>query len=283
MIDKNDRYIDYLRISVTQKCNLDCEYCHHEGELDSGNEVSTDDIKKFVETFASLGIRKVKITGGEPLIRKDILEIVGNISSVKGIKEVSMTTNGFLLEKSAGDLKRSGLSRVNIGCDSLTSVLPKNIEKINNALSAAKSSGLNPIKINMVVLKGINENEIEKMIGFARANQVILQLIELIKVDSYFYEKHYFSLDHLEKRLQETASVVVKRKMHARKQFCLDNVTVEIVKPYKDNFCHYCNKIRITHDGRIKPCLMRNDNLVAFENKESIKKALDARCVYADG
>ncbi|MBU1198791.1 MAG: GTP 3',8-cyclase MoaA [Nanoarchaeota archaeon] len=282
MIDKHGRKIDHLRISVTQRCNLKCEYCHHEGELNPGKEVSEHEIKRIVKTLARFGIKKVKITGGEPLIRKDILQIVRNISSIKDIEEISMTTNGFLLEKLAAKLKIAGLTRVNIGCDSLTSVLPKNIEKVRNAIRAAKKVGLNPIKINMVVLKEINDKEIEKMISFAKENQVILQLIELINIDTDFYKKHYFPLDNIEKKFEKKASAVITRKMHARKQYFMDNIIIEVVKPYKEDFCKNCTKIRVTSDGKIKPCLMINNNLTIFKNKSSIKKALETRCVYAD-
>lgn len=281
MIDRYGRNIDYLRISVTQKCNLDCTYCHHEGEHNPVTEISPDEIKRIVKIFAKFGISKLKITGGEPLIREDILEIVRNISSIDGIEEISMTSNGFLLERLAVDLKKAGLARINIGCDSLTSVLPKNLEKGKNAVLAAQNAGLTPVKINMVVLKGINNDEIEKMICFARENHAILQLIELINIDAYFYEKHYFSLEDVEKNIEKRSSRVETRRMHSRKKYFLDDVIVEIVKPHEKDFCSNCNKIRVTSDGRIKPCLMSKDNLLVFENEDSIKKALEARCVYA--
>lgn len=281
MKDKYGRHIDHLRISVTQRCNLSCAYCHHEGEQDPGPERSPVEIKSFVEIFSELGIRKIKITGGEPLIREDILEIVRFISSVKGIEEISMTSNGMLLERLALDLKRAGLFRINIGCDSLTSVLPKNIETVRRGLAAARDAGLNPVKINMVILKGINDSEIKEMIGFAMENHVILQLIELIKVDNDFYKKHYFSLDKVEKSLERSAFRVLERTMQARRQYHLDDVIVEIVKPSKNGFCLNCPKIRLTSDGRLLPCLMKKDNLIVFENKDSILKVLEERCVYA--
>ncbi|NIM59057.1 MAG: GTP 3',8-cyclase MoaA [Candidatus Aminicenantes bacterium] len=281
MKDKYGRDIDHLRISVTQMCNLSCTYCHHEGEYNPGQEQSPVEIKRFVEVFTELGIRKIKITGGEPLIREDILEIIRSISSIKNIEEISMTTNGTLLEGLAVDLKRVGLSRINIGCDSLTSILPKNTETVGKGLTAAHNAGLNPIKINMVVLKGINDGDIERMIGFARENQVVLQLIELINVDSDFYRRHYFSLENVEKSLERRAYHVRKRKMQARRQYHLDDVIVEIVKPSKNGFCLNCLKIRLTSDGRLKPCLMKKDNLIVSKDKDSILKAFEERCIYA--
>lgn len=281
MRDKFGRAIDCLRISVTQRCNLSCIYCHHEGEINPGPELSPMEIKEIVEVFSEMGIRKVKITGGEPLVRTDILEIVKKISGINGIEEVSMTSNGLKLNDLAADLKKAGLSRINIGCDSMTSVLPKNIKKVKKGLAAVRDVGLDPIKINMVVLKGINEGDIEKMIDFARDNQVILQLIELIDVNKSYYQKHFFPLDSIELELEKKAHQVRTRKMQARKQYFLDGVVVEIVRPNKKGFCLKCPKIRLTSDGRIKPCLMRQDNLTVFENKDSIYKAFEERCIHA--
>ena len=280
MKDKFGRLIDCLRISVTQRCNLNCNYCHHEGEFNPGPELSPMEIQERVEVFSELGIRKVKITGGEPLIRTDILEIVKRISGISGIEEVSMTSNGLMLEKLAADLKTAGLSRINIGCDSMTSVLPKNIKKIKKGLAAVRDAGFDPVKINMVMLKGINEGEIENMIDFARENQVILQLIELINVNKSYYQKHYFPLDSVELELDKKAQQVLTRKMQARKQYFLDGVVVEIVRPKTEGFCLNCPKIRLTSDGRLKPCLMRQDNLTDFENKDSIYKAFEKRCIH---
>jgi len=280
MKDKFGRDIDCLRISVTQRCNLNCNYCHHEGEFNPGPELSPMEIQERVEVFSEIGIRKVKITGGEPLIRTDILEIVKKISGIGGIEEVSMTSNGLMLEKLAADLKSAGLSRINIGCDSMTSVLPKNIKKIKKGLAAARDAGFDPVKINMVVLNGINEGEIENMIDFARENQVILQLIELINVNNSYYQKHYFPLDSIELELDKKAQQVLTRKMQARKQYFLDGVVVEIVRPNTEGFCLNCPKIRLTSDGRLKPCLMRQDNLTDFENKDSIYKAFKERCIH---
>jgi len=281
MKDKFGRGIDHLRISVTQRCNLNCTYCHHEGEFTPGPELSPIQIKESVEVFSEMGIKKVKITGGEPLVRNDILEIVKNISSIEGIEEVSMTSNGLMLEDLAAALKTSGLSRINIGCDSLTSILPKNIKKVKRGLAAVREAGLDPVKINMVLLKGINVGEIEKMIGFARDNHIILQLIELINVDNVYYQKHYFPLDGVELELEKKAFKIQTRKMQARKQYFLDGVIVEIVRPNKEGFCLKCPKIRLTSDGRIKPCLLRQDNLTVFENKDSIMKAFGERCIHA--
>ncbi|RLI93435.1 MAG: GTP 3',8-cyclase MoaA, partial [Candidatus Altiarchaeales archaeon] len=195
LIDPAGREIKNLRISVTQRCNLDCIYCHREGEKSHGNEMSIDRIINIVESAAELGINEIKITGGEPLMRDDIVDIVEGISSVDGIGEISMTTNGTLLKNLAKPLKDAGLNRVNIGCDSLHSngIIEKNRDVILPGLISARNVGLTPIKINMVVLRGINDHEIWNMIEFAKKYKAVLQLIELIPLRRSIYNKYKFS------------------------------------------------------------------------------------------
>lgn len=265
--------IDNLRISVTYKCNLNCSYCHKEGQLKAKKELSLDRIEKIMEAAKEIGIKKIKITGGEPLLRKDIIDII-RIIKKNNFEDISLVTNGLLLKQYAKQLKESGLDRLNIGCDSLNLAFLKNKNNIIGSLKAAKEVGLTPIKINMVVLKGINDNEIHKMIEFARENGAILQLIELIKINDDFYNKHYFSLEKIEEQLKKKAVLIIKRKMQNRKQYDLGDVLVEVIRPFHNKFCENCNRIRITSDGKIKPCLLRNDNLIDFKNKNSLLKAI---------
>jgi GTP 3',8-cyclase len=274
--------VDNMRISVTQDCNLDCQYCHKEGECSPAKEVSLEKIRQITDSAIKLGIKKFKITGGEPLLRKDIVEIIYTIKQL-GAEDISMTTNGTLLGSKAKALKQAGLNRVNIGCDSLSSsILEKTKDSIKNGLNEAKQAGLNPIKLNMVVLKGINENEIEDMIEFARETKTILQLIELIDKNNQYFKNHYFPLDKIEADLKEKALAVNKRNMQNRLQYDLGNVLVEVIRPTHKSFCAACNKIRITSDGLLKPCLMRDDNLINFENSDSLKQAISAKGAYYD-
>ncbi|MDI6730248.1 MAG: GTP 3',8-cyclase MoaA [Candidatus Altarchaeum sp.] len=279
--DTFGREITLMRLSITQKCNLNCPYCHREGENDKNNsdkEISVSEIKRIMKVASKLGIKKVKITGGEPLLRKDIVEIVKEISEIEGIKDISMTTNGFFLDKFAYDLKNNGLNRVNIGCDSLSSsILPKNIKNIEKGLKSATDAGLNPLKINMVVLNGINENEINKMMKISKKYNAILQLIELIPTGKIFFKKFFFSLEGIEKKFERKASSVFVRDVNFRKQYFVDGAVVEIVGAHLNrNFCKNCKKIRVTSDGFIRPCLMRSDNLVKinFNSDEEIMKSL---------
>ena len=271
--------INSLRLSVTQRCNLSCPYCHREGELNPAKEISMEKIEEIIKNAKSIGIKKIKITGGEPLVREGITDVIRIIKKYN-FEEISLVTNGFLLDKYAFELKEAGLNRVNIGCDSLSSsILLKNAENIKSGLRAAKEAGLTPIKLNMVVLKGINDKEIAKMIEFARENDAVLQLIELINIDDEFYKKHYFSLKEIEKELEKKAMMVIKKDMHNRRQYDLGDVMIEIVRPFTKDFCQNCTRLRITSDGRIKPCLMRNDNLIDFKDKCSLIEAIKEKGV----
>lgn len=267
LVDPFRRLITHLRLSVTSCCNLNCSYCHKEGHEGQSGELPRAKITEIVQVCATRGVTAVKLTGGEPLLREDIVEIVRDIAKTPGISEVSLTTNGLLLEKLAEPLKRAGLARVNIGCDSLSSsILAKNVKQIGKGLEAAKRVGFDPIKLNMVVLKGINEHEIEPMIQFAQQQGLILQLIELIDTGSAFFRKYFVSLEEIERKLVTRAWKIETRRMQARNQYYIERGIVETVRSlHNKDFCRFCNKIRVTSDGFFKPCLMRDDNLVSIK------------------
>jgi cyclic pyranopterin phosphate synthase len=279
MLDRYGRSINNMRISVTQKCNLDCFYCHHEGEgkyISGNGYMKPHEIEKIAEIASFVGIEKLKITGGEPLLRKDIIDIVGRAS--KHMKEVSMTTNGILLSKYACELKDAGLSRVNVSFDAPE---PHTFNKITRAdafsnvrdgVYAAQHAGLAPVKLNMVVLKGINEGHIPQAIDFASSVGAILQLIEFESskenAQSMSFKKYYFDLCEVEEELNRRAHEVSERNMHRRKKFILRSenngpVEVEIVRGmHNSKFCENCTRLRVTSCGELKPCLLKNDNLI---------------------
>ncbi len=291
LVDRFGRVITNLRISVTSRCNLNCFYCHREG-YSTDSELTPDEISEFAEAFRKLGIRKVKITGGEPLIRKDIIEIIEKLPE---FKEISMTTNGTLLKKYAEDLKNSGLSRVNVSLDTLDREKYRamtrggRIEKVIDGIEAAVEAELTPVKVNMVVIDGFNLDEIDDMIEFVRKfkGKAILQLIELVPLNNNF--SGYFDVYSLIDKFKDAKEVRI-RSMQRRKQFIFDDYAVELVKPVDNSeFCKACNRIRITADGKIKPCLMRNDNLVDIRGLKgedlinAIKKAVLLREPYYKG
>ena len=260
-----------LRVSVTQKCNLRCEYCHREGEVTSKREMTVDEIVRIVRIALELGINHVKITGGEPLIRPDILEIVEGINGLEGVKDLSMTTNGTLLADKAEGLRKAGLVRVNISLPTLNpekfkSLSGGNLEDVIEGIEAAVEAGLNPVKLNMVILQSFNEDEVESLIKFAAKTHAILQVIELepINMDWKYYSTHHYALNGLEDMLSKRAEKVETRPyMQNRRVYVLPETRVEVIRPIENTeFCAHCTRLRVTSDGRLKPCLMRNDNLV---------------------
>jgi cyclic pyranopterin phosphate synthase len=263
-----------LRISITQRCNLKCDYCHREGEVQRANEspenMSLEEIKKITEIAVSLGIVRVKLTGGEPLMRQDVCSLVKALSEIPGLRDLSMTTNGLLFDTLAKPLYKAGLKRVNISVSSLNPETYHKLTggKLENALAgiqAAIEAGFDPVKLNMVVLRAVNVGDVKDMIAFARDTGTILQLIELdpVNVSNDYYRKHHRLLDEQEAMLRDSAiKIETRRLMHNRLIYHLPDVTVEVVHPTENSdFCMHCTRMRVTSDGKLKPCLMRNDNL----------------------
>lgn len=233
--------------------------------------MTAEEIVRLTKIAVGLGVFRVKLTGGEPLLRKDILEIVAGIANLRGLKDLSITTNGVHLAFLARDLKQKGLMRVNVSIPSLNTktyynLMGGELGEVLNGIRTAVDVGLHPVKLNMLVLKGVNENEIEKMIIFAERSGTILQLIELepVNISQDYYEQHHFDLDAIQKQLKEHAfKVKARRDMQNRKVYFLPKTKVEVVKPIENTeFCGRCTRLRVTSDGKLKPCLMRNDNLV---------------------
>ena len=271
--DKYERPILSLRITITNRCNENCIYCHHDGMVSSKEEMTPDEIYRISKIAKKIGVNKIRLSGGDPLVRKDIVEIVEKIASLD-FKDISLTTNGVLLEKYAEDLKKAGLDRVNVSLDTLNRETYKFVtkmdylEKAKAGILKAVEVGLYPVKINMVVMKDLNTDEIKDMFNFCKDHGIILQLIELIESencdDDKFSAEYHYPLDELENKLADIASHVRERKfMQGRKKYYINDGEIEIVRPVDNSsFCANCSRLRITPDGKIKPCLLRNDNLV---------------------
>ncbi|KAF5084962.1 MAG: GTP 3',8-cyclase MoaA [Methanoculleus horonobensis] len=267
--DPYNRTVTNLRISLTQRCNLRCIYCHAEGEVSPEEQMSAEDIAELMQVGAQFGIRSIKFTGGEPLLRRDLVDI---IRSVPPGVESSLTTNGTLLAEMAADLKEAGLARVNVSLDTLRPDRYREItgkERLADVLKgidAAIEAGLTPVKLNMVLLDGINEDELDDFMAFVRSKRdVILQVIELMEFNEC---KFHGDVDGVEQDLNDRAKRVVTRRMHHRKKYCLDGAEVEVVRPlHNTEFCAFCNRLRVTSDGKLKPCLLRSDNLIDIRGK----------------
>ena len=268
--DSYNRPVSNIRVSLTPKCNLSCIYCHKEGEKSPKEQLSAEDIAEILRVAAKFEIRSVKFTGGEPLLRPDLVSIV---QSVPAGMESSLTTNGTLLADLALDLKTSGLRRVNVSIDSLNPETYKKITGVDNlsdvleGITAALDVGLTPVKLNMVVLDGINDNEIEDFLAFVRGNRnLILQLIELMHFNDCNY---HGELNVVEEMLASRSKQIITRRMHHRKKYCLDGAEVEVVRPlHNTEFCAFCNRLRVTSDGKLKPCLLRTDNHIDVRGKK---------------
>ncbi|MCE4607468.1 MAG: GTP 3',8-cyclase MoaA [Caldisphaeraceae archaeon] len=272
LIDAYGRVLDNLRISVTRECNYSCIFCHLEGDPIGGPQkvgtfpplLSPHDYSIVAEAATRIGISGFKITGGEPLVRKDIIKVINSISDVVGDADISMTTNGYLLEKYASSLRRAGLKRLNISIHSLRRNVYKKItgidglERAIRGLEKAISIGF-VVKINVSVVRGLNENEIWQLVDFAHQKGVVLQLIELQPINSGAkgFEKLHFPLFLIEKELIERGARKFRRKMHNRPVYILpDGTRVEIVKSYNNPvFCAGCNRVRLLPDGMLIPCI----------------------------
>ncbi len=275
LVDNCGRPLLNLRIAVTRQCNLRCQYCHGEGEEttkhDHGTEMTVDEIIRIARIAASLNISKVKLTGGEPLFRKDILEIVEGIASVPGMTDLSMTTNGTLLAPLAKELRKSGLSRVNISLPTLDAevyhkLTGGNVAYALEGVKASVEAGFRPVKLNMIILKCVTDHDFAGMLDFAQQTGTILQLIELepVNINDSYYTVNHKTLDEYENVLKQKAlSVEIRRYMQNRRIYHLPDVDVEVVHPTENtDFCLHCTRLRVTSDGKLKPCLMRTDNLI---------------------
>ena len=285
LIDDYGREIRSLRFSITSRCNLDCIYCHNEGEWRSGKrnreEISAELVIEIARVASAyFDIRKIKFSGGEPLMRDDLVDIIQGMRDFED--DISATTNGVFLKRYADELADAGLDRVNVSIDSLKeerydfiTSSSNNLPKVIDGIYSAIDAGLTPLKLNMVLLKGINEDEIADMIDFVREcnkrGAAILQLIELIPYFNPFMQNCEANFYAVEAELKSKASAIKTRRLQHRRKYFVDGVEVEVVHPIDNTeFCANCSRLRITSDGKIKPCLLRNDNLVPVESVDEM-------------
>ena len=292
LIDDYGREIRSLRFSITNRCNLNCIYCHCEGEerakeIIEKKEISAELVIEIARVASAyFDVRRIKFSGGEPLMRADLVDIVQGMRDFED--DISVTTNGVFLKKYATELADAGLDRVNVSLDSLKeerydfiTSSRNNLSKVIEGIYSAVDAGLTPVKLNMVLLKGINEDEVVSMMDFVRecnkrggGEAAILQLIELIPS---FGAGHHTMLNYqadfyeVENELKSKASAIKTRRLQHRRKYFVDGVEVEVVHPVDNTeFCANCSRLRITSDGKIKPCLLRNDNLVPIDSVDEV-------------
>lgn len=287
MKDSYGRDITYLRISITDECNLRCIYCMPEDKADScaapcSSQMSADEIVEIAQEAVKLGITKIRITGGEPLIRPDVVDICRRISSLPGVRELAITTNGMLLADMAYDLKKAGVSRLNISLDTLQTDKYTRItrrgkyEEVVDGIRKAMDAGLTPIKINTVLIGGFNDDEIQDFAELTRDGQVEVRFIELMPIGACAgFPKHAFIkgkvvLDKLPELVEMAHSGVARMYRYPD-----GKGRIGIISAVNQHFCLDCNRIRLTCDGKIKPCLhSREEVLVRGLHGEELSREI---------
>lgn len=263
MRDLFEREISYLRVSITDLCNLRCRYCMPEGVCQKCHEdiLSFEEITEIVTAAAKLGVRKVRVTGGEPLVRKDCVDLCRRIAEVPGVEEVDVTTNGILLGRYAHGLREAGVRRVNVSLDTLN---PEKyaaitgggrLEDALSGLKAAFDAGLTPVKINTVLIGGFNDDEIGDFVELTRKVPVELRFIELMPMGGAFGKEAYLPGGAVLERVPEL-EVLPENGGVARLYRLPDGQgRVGLISPLSRHFCGTCNRLRLTSEGAIKPCL----------------------------
>ena len=286
MRDRYDRKIEYLRISVTDLCNLRCRYCMPQGGIvdkkTHSDMLTLEEIFQAVKACASLGIKKVRITGGEPLIRKGISSLIRNISEIESISDIAMTTNGILLKKYAKELKDAGLKRVNISLDTMNeekySYITRfgTLQDVLDGIEISRKLGLLPLKINTVLIGGFNDNEIGDFVNLTIKEDIQVRFIELMPIGqaSHWARENFLSNKEVLRRFKDLVPIKKEDKSSPAEYYKLPGAkgTVGLINPVSHQFCSNCNRIRLTADGKIKPCLLSDKEI---DVKEALKKGED--------
>jgi cyclic pyranopterin phosphate synthase len=278
MKDNFGREIEYLRVSVTQRCNLNCVYCGKTDCAKKETELSPEIIEKLVRAFVKRGITKVRVTGGEPLVRNDICETVKRIRGIDGVKTVALTTNGVYLKQYAKELKKAGLDSVNISLDSTDGSTYRHLtgadvlEKVMEGIDEAENVGLSPVKVNAVLMKGVNSDGAQELVNLAKEKKIDVRFIELMP----------FSESGIDKRLIVTGGDILRQFPFLKpmnyfegtaEYYTADgfNGKVGLINPITKKFCSTCNRIRLLSDGKVKPCLGYDEtyDLMPYINDEN--------------
>ncbi len=262
------RVIDYMRISVTDRCNLRCLYCMpHDIRPVVHREILTyEEILRIVRVAAGLGVSKIRLTGGEPLIRKDLVHLIRRLREIDGLEDISLTTNGVLLQRYAEELKEAGLERVNVSLDSLRpdrySEITRggSIEAVLKGIEKAHGVGLRPVKLNFVAIRGINDDEIEDFARLTITTPYHVRFIEFMPgSDNQWSRGRCVPMDEIKARIQAMAPISpvrVRKRGPARYfRFASAEGVIGFISAVTHHFCSDCNRLRITADGRIRPCL----------------------------
>jgi cyclic pyranopterin phosphate synthase len=284
LVDPYGRTIDYLRISITDHCNLDCLYCapfSGRRRLPHAEILTYEEILRITNAAVSVGISKIRITGGEPLQRKGMVRLCRMLSDIDGIESLAVTTNGILLKELAGPLFDAGVRRVNVSLDTLKAERFKEITgndllyRVLEGVEAAEKVGLNPIKINTVVLRGINDDEIEDLAGLTLQKPYHVRFIELMPTQGYTMGKHHSLFVPISEMIDRIERMGNLQLINNRESFGPATLyslpgapgKIGFIAPLSRHFCETCNRLRLTADGKLRTCLFS-------ENEMDIKGSL---------
>jgi len=263
--------VNCLRISVTDRCNLRCVYCRPQDDCDFTQQqdvLTSDEIQRVVELFADCGVDRIRLTGGEPLMRKDITPLVARLAGIESVRELTLTTNGVLLERMAAELKEAGLDRINVSIDSLEAGSYKRItgydfsSEVVLGIRKAIEVGLQPVKINAVILKGINHSQVAALAGMSVDLPVTVRFIEYCPTGNNTQAADdYMPYDEIRRIIEDAfgplCEASINRGNGPASYFRIDNSVgaIGFISGRSTVFCESCNRLRLTCDGRIKPCL----------------------------
>lgn len=298
LIDSFGRTVRYLRLSVTDRCNLRCTYCMAEDMtfLPKSKVLSLEEMTRVAEAFVGLGVQKIRLTGGEPLVRNGVVQLASNIATLPGLSELVMTTNGVLLAQYAADLRRAGVARLNISIDSLRpdrfSTLTRfgRLDDVLNGIAAAQHAGFERIKLNVVVLNGVNDDEVLTLTDFAVQNELDIAFIEEMPLgrissaqrlstalDNHSVQQQLASVYSLQPSLQHDPNAGPARKF----QLANTRTQVGFISPMTNNFCASCNRVRVTAEGQLLLCLGNEHSLDLRAVLRDNPDALEASIVEA--
>ena len=285
MKDRFDREITYLRVSVTDLCNLRCRYCSPDGVCRKRHEdiLSFEEITEIVTAAAELGVHKIRVTGGEPLVRHDCVTLCRMIAGVPGIREIDLTTNGTLLPQYAEELKAAGVTRVNISLDSLDPAKYAYITgggRLEDALAgveAAEASGLAPLKLNTVLIGGFNDDEIPAFAELTRERPLELRFIELMPMGGAFGPEAYLPGSTVLERVPDLEELPGNGGVARLYRLPDGRGRIGLISPLSRHFCSSCNRLRLTSEGHLKPCLHSSQEiLVRGKHGEELRETLRA-------
>jgi cyclic pyranopterin phosphate synthase len=270
LTDTFGRIHNNLRISVTDRCNLRCTYCMEEEVqfLDRHELLTFEEITQFVHIAAPLGINKIRLTGGEPLLRRDLDRLVRMLCAVPGIRDVGLTTNGILLADQAKRLYDAGLRRINVSLDTLSPerfrelTRRDGLERVLEGILAARAAGFDPVKVNSISIRGVTETEVVPLAQFARQHGLEMRFIEYMPIgaDHWERDKVYFAHEILEQLERDVAPLVPARDYDPRApamdfEYTDGGGRVGIIASISRPFCHSCNRLRLTAEGKLRNCL----------------------------